>query len=147
MSTPRDWLDAAIGQAEKSWAEGGIPIGAVLVDAEGNVVARGHNRRVQDGDPTAHAEMVCIRAAGRRRDWHDLTMVSTLSPCAMCTGAIVLYGIRRVVIGENASYLGAEHWLRDEGVEIANLDDERCRALMGRLIAGKPDLWNEDIGA
>jgi len=139
-------ITAAIQQAEKSWREGGIPIGSALLDANGEVVSIGHNERVQSGDPTAHAEMVCLRHAGRRRDWKALTIVSTLSPCPMCTGAILLYGIPRVVIGENRTFLGAEHWLRERGVDLVHLDDARCVALMEQLLTQKPDLWAEDIG-
>jgi cytosine deaminase len=140
------WLDAAIEQARKSWSEGGIPIGAVLVDREGTIVARGHNERVQSGDPTAHAEIVCIRHAGRRRDWRELTLVSTLSPCPMCSGAAILFKIPEVVVGENRTFLGAEAWMRASGVEVTVLDDPRCVALMERLQRERPDLWAEDIG-
>jgi cytosine deaminase len=145
---PRDRhaLDAAIEQAEKSLAEGGIPIGAALMAPDGTIVARGHNERVQSGDPTAHAETVCVRHAGRRRDWHTLTMATTLSPCAMCTGTAVLHRIPRVVIGEHETFLGREDWLRAEGVQIVLADDPRCIELMRRFIAEHPDLWNEDIG-
>ena len=139
-------LESAIAMAEKSWAEGGIPIGSVLMTEEGEIVAEGHNERVQTGDPTAHAEMVCLRNAGRRRDWSDLTLVSTLSPCAMCTGTAVLYRVRRVVIGENGTFMGAEHWLREHEVETVVRQDERCIELMRRLQEDKPDLWAEDIG-
>src|SRR5215510_3788971 len=104
----RAGLDAAVRQAEKSRGEGGIPIGAALVAPDGRVVAAGHNLRVQTGDPTAHAETVCIRSAGRRRDWPELTLVSTLSPCIMCTGTALLYRIPRIIIGENRNFLGAE---------------------------------------
>ncbi len=139
-------LDEAIEQAEESWSEGGIPIGSVLLDAAGNVVARGHNRRVQDGDPTAHAEVVCVRNARRRRDWSSLTLVSTLSPCPMCSGTAILLRIPRVVIGENRSFMGAEEWMRGQGIELVLMDDERCVALMERMMREKPDLWAEDIG-
>jgi len=139
-------LDAAIEQARKSLGEGGIPIGAALLDARGVVVALGHNQRVQRGDPTAHAETVCIRNAGRRRDWHTLTMATTLSPCAMCTGTAVLYAIPRIVIGENRTFQGREDWLAAEGIAFRVLDDPRCVRLMERFIADRPDLWNEDIG-
>ena len=139
-------LDAAIQQAEKSLSEGGIPIGSVIATAGGEIIARGHNRRVQDDDPTAHAETVCIKAAGRRRDWHTLTLVSTLSPCAMCTGTAILHRIPRVIIGENRTFQGREDWLKAEGVEIEILDDHRCIGLMTDFIAARPDLWNEDIG-
>ena len=137
---------AAIEQAAKSWEEGGIPIGSVLVDSSGGIVARGHNERVQSGDPTAHAEVVCIRHAGRRRDWRTLTLVSTLSPCAMCSGTAVLFKIPRVIVGEHRTFLGAEDWMRSNGVDVIVLDDPRCVALMKRLTREKPDLWAEDIG-
>lgn len=152
MSNPKDqqnmniWMEAAIEQAEKSWSEGGIPIGAVLVDRTGNIIARGHNERVQSGDPTAHAEVVCIRHAGRRRDWHELTLVSTLSPCSMCSGTAILFRIPRVIIGENETFQGAEDWMVDQGIEVINLNHHRCIELMKRLQEQKPDLWNEDIG-
>ncbi len=139
-------LDAAYAQALKSASEGGIPIGAALMAPDGRIVAAGHNLRVQSGDPTAHAETVCIRNAGRRRDWHTLTLASTLSPCAMCSGTAVLHKIPRVVIGEHRTFLGREDWLKSEGIEVVVLDDPRCVALMERFIARYPDLWDEDIG-
>lgn len=139
-------LDAAIEQAEKGWREGGIPIGSVLLDAKGVIVARGHNQRVQSGDPTAHAEVDCIRKAGRRRDWRRLTLVSTLSPCPMCSGTAILFKIPRVIIGENRTFLGAEEWMRLQGIALHVVDDARCIALMERLQREKPDLWAEDIG-
>ncbi len=139
-------LDAAYEQAQKSLSEGGIPIGSALVTDSGAIVARGHNLRVQSGDSTAHAETVCIRNAGRRRDWHTLTLASTLSPCAMCSGTTVLHRIPRVVIGENTTFRGREDWMRDEGIEIVNLNDVRCIQMMRDFIAARPDLWDEDIG-
>lgn len=142
----REYLEVAIEQARKSWDEGGIPIGAVLVDEQGSVVARGHNERVQKGDPTAHAEIVCIRNAGRRRDWSRLTLVSTLSPCSMCSGAAILLKIPRVVIGENSTFEGAENWMKQNGTELQVINDGRCIALMRRLQSERPDLWAEDIG-
>lgn len=145
-SPHRQLLDAAIEQAEKSWREGGIPIGSVLANAAGEVVARGHNERVQSGDPTAHAEVVCIRNAGRRRDWKELTLVSTLSPCPMCSGTAVLFKIPRVIVGENRTFMGAEAWMRSNGIDVTVVDDERCIALMQRMQREKPDLWAEDIG-
>ena len=138
-------LDAAIAQAEKSLSEGGIPIGAALVTPAGEVVAASHNKRVQDGDTTAHGEMSCLRSAGRRRDWHTLTMATTLSPCAMCSGAAVLHRIPRIVIGENETFQGREDWLRDAGVELVLADDPRCVELMRTFIAEHPELWDEDI--
>ncbi|MSR44916.1 MAG: nucleoside deaminase [Phycisphaerales bacterium] len=139
-------LAAAIEQAEKGWCEGGIPIGSSLLNEEGEIVARGHNQRVQSGDPTAHAEVDCVRKAGRRRDWHRLTLVSTLSPCPMCSGTAILFKIPRVIIGENKTFLGAEEWMRASGVQLLVLDDPRCIALMERMKREKPDLWAEDIG-
>lgn len=139
-------LDAAYEQARKSKREGGIPIGSALVNRDGVIVALGHNLRVQSGDSTAHAETVCIRNAGRRRDWHTLILASTLSPCAMCSGTAVLHQIPRVVIGENKTFQGREDWLRAAKIEVVNLNDPRCIALMQEFIAAKPDLWNEDIG-
>jgi len=139
-------LDAAYAQACKSRDEGGIPIGSVLMNPAGEIVARGHNERVQSGDPTAHAETVCIRNAGRRRDWHTLTLASTLSPCAMCTGTAVLHRIPRVIIGEHSTFMGREDWLSGEGVEVILANDLRCIALMERFIDEHPELWNEDIG-
>jgi creatinine deaminase len=145
------WLSAAIEQAEKSWSEGGIPIGSVLVDPAGNggkgeIVARGHNLRVQSGDPTAHAEVTCVRNAGRRRDWNRLVLVSTLSPCPMCSGTAILFKIPRVIVGENRTFLGAEDWMRSNDISVSVLDDARCVALMERMKREKPDLWAEDIG-
>lgn len=145
------WLDAAIEQARKSWAEGGIPIGSVLADptsgsAKGSIIARGHNLRVQSNDPTAHAEVVCIRNAGRRRDWNCLTLVSTLSPCPMCSGTAILFKIPRVIVGENRTYLGAEDWMTRQGIDVIVLNDQRCIDLMERMKRERPELWAEDIG-
>jgi cytosine/creatinine deaminase len=146
-----EWLDAAVEQAEKSWSEGGIPIGSVLVDPEANggrgeIVARGHNLRVQTGDPTAHAEVTCVRNAGRRRDWHRLYLISTLSPCPMCSGTVILFRIPRVIVGENVTFVGAEDWMRMNGIDVLVREDRRCVELMKRLQREKPDLWAEDIG-
>jgi cytosine deaminase len=145
-SAIRQALDVAIEEAEASWEAGGIPIGSSLLDAHGSVIASGSNRRVQDGDPTAHAEMVCIRNAGRRRDLATTTLVSTLSPCSMCAGTAVLYRIPLVVIGEHRTFMGAEDWMRANGIELTVLDDPRCVALMERLQRERPELWAEDIG-
>lgn len=139
-------LEAAYQQAVKSLNEGGIPIGSALVMRTGVVVSLGHNMRVQSGDPTAHAETVCIRNAGRRRDWQDLILASTLSPCAMCTGTAVLYRIPTVVIGENKTFEGREDWLRAEGREVVLINDNRCIEMMRKFIKARPDLWDEDIG-
>jgi len=144
--TDRELLREAIAEARAGLREGGLPIGSVLANRSGRIVARGHNLRVQTGDPTAHAEVACIRNAGRRRDWAELTLVSTLSPCIMCTGTALLYRIPRVVIGENRNFLGAEDLFRERGVELVVLDDAECAAMMTEFVRSHPDLWDEDIG-
>ena len=144
--TDQELVREAYLEAKKGYDEGGLPIGSVLVDAKGEIVARGHNQRVQTGDPTAHAEVVCLRNAGRRRDWPELTLVSSLSPCIMCTGTTLLYRIPRVIVGENKNFLGAEDLFAARGVKLSVLQDADCIALMERFVREKPDLWNEDIG-
>jgi creatinine deaminase len=139
-------LQAALAEANAGLREGGLPIGSVLADRTGQIVARGHNLRVQSGDPTGHAETVCIRNAGRRRDWAELTLVSTLSPCIMCTGTALLYRIPLVVIGEHRNFLGAEDLFRERGVHLVVLDDADCIEIMANFVRQHPDLWNEDIG-
>ncbi len=140
----RGFMRAAVKEAERGFAEGGVPIGAALVE-DGAVVATGRNRRVQQGDPIAHGEMDCLRAAGRRRSYRGTTLYITLSPCMMCAGTIVQFGIPRVVVGENATFGGNEDFLRSRGVEVVVLDDERCKALMRRFQAERPEVWAEDI--
>ena len=142
----RELVREAYLEAKKGYDEGGLPIGSVLADAAGRIVARGHNLRVQTGDPTAHAEVACLRAAGRRRDWPELTLVSSLSPCVMCTGTTLLYRIPRVVVGENKNFLGAEDLFAARGVKVSVLQDPDCIELMACFVREKPDLWNEDIG-
>jgi cytosine deaminase len=145
---PRDpFLQAAIEQARESLAEGGIPIGSVLVH-EGRIIGRGHNRRVQTGSPIDHGEMNCLRNAGRlsARVYRDCALYTTLSPCPMCSGAILLYKIARVVAGENRTFLGAEEYLRANGVQVEVVQDEECIQLMTDFIQANPRLWNEDIG-
>jgi cytosine deaminase len=139
-------LQEAIEEAQKGLHEGGLPIGSVLADRQGQVVSRGHNLRVQTGDPTAHAETVCLRNAGRRRDWAELTLISTLSPCIMCTGTALLFRIPRVVIGENRNFQGAEDLFRQYGTSVVVLDDAECVRMMREFISAHADLWNEDIG-
>jgi cytosine deaminase len=146
MNNDRALLQEAVQEAKMGLRGGGLPIGSVLADRAGRIVARGHNLRVQTGDPTAHAETVCIRNAGRRRDWHELTLVSTLSPCIMCTGTALLYRIPRVIVAENRNFLGAEDLFRNRGVELVVLDDPECIQMMAEFIRQHPDLWNEDIG-
>jgi len=142
-----DFLTLAIEEAEAGRDEGGIPIGAVLVH-DGRIIGRGHNRRVQQGSPTLHGEMDALERAGRRRAsvYRASTMYTTLSPCAMCTGAILLYGIPRVVVGENGTFMGEEALLRSRGVQVEVVQDPRCIRLMEQFIAEHPELWNEDIG-
>ena len=139
-------LREALAEARLGMSEGGLPIGSVLADKHGQIVARGHNLRVQHGDPTAHAEVVCIRNAGRRRDWREMTLVSTLSPCVMCTGTALLFRIRRVVIGENRNFRGAEDLFAQNGVRLVLMDDPECVELMRKFVARHPELWQEDIG-
>ena len=141
------FLGAAIEEAERGLAEGGIPIGAVLVHA-GRIIGRGHNRRVQQQSATLHGEMDALERAGRQpaRVYRESIMYTTLSPCAMCTGAILLYGIPHVVIGENRTFMGDEDLLRARGVRVEVVQDARCIALMTRFIAEHPELWHEDIG-
>jgi cytosine deaminase len=141
------FLDAAVAEARQGLAEGGIPIGAVLVH-DGRIVGRGHNRRVQRGSVILHGEMDALEQAGRlpASVYRASTMVTTLSPCAMCSGAILLYGIPHVVVGENRTFLGEEGLLRERGVRVDVVQDEACIALMRRFIADHPALWNEDIG-
>ena len=141
------FMQAAIEEAERGLAEGGIPIGSVLVH-QGRILGRGHNRRVQNGSCVLHGEMDALENAGRQPAsvYRECTIYTTLSPCPMCSGAILLYGIPRVVIGENASFLGEEALLRSRGVELTVLDDPRCRELMAGFMRERPELWNEDIG-
>jgi cytosine/creatinine deaminase len=145
-NSTRQLLGEALAEARLGLHEGGLPIGSVLADSAGRAIARGHNLRVQTGDPTAHAEVVCIRNAGRRRDWNQLTLVSTLSPCVMCTGTALLFRIPIVIVGENRNFLGAEHLFAQAGVRLTVLNDSACIEMMRDFIANHPDLWNEDIG-
>jgi len=138
-------MDAAFAQAQKGFSEGGIPIGAVLARGA-RLLAAGHNRRVQFGDPIAHGEMDCLRTAGRLASYRDLTMFTTLSPCMMCAGTIIQFGIPRVIVGENRTFPGNEDFLRSRGVEVLVLDDARCVDLMERFQRAFPLVWQEDIG-
>jgi cytosine/creatinine deaminase len=146
MFDPQQLLAAALDEARLGLAEGGLPIGSVLATGDGEIVARGHNLRVQTGDPTAHAEVVCLRNARRRRDWSQLVLVSTLSPCIMCTGTALLFRIPQVIIGEHTNFLGAEKLFQQHGVATRVLDDPACISLMRLFIQAHPDLWKEDIG-
>jgi cytosine deaminase len=141
------FLQAAIDEARQGLAEGGIPIGSVIVLGD-EIIGRGHNRRVQRGSAILHGEMDALENAGRHpaRVYRDSTLYTTLSPCAMCSGAIVLYGIRSVVIGENRTFMGEEDWLRSHGVHLDVVQNAECTAMMREFIQNHPDLWNEDIG-
>jgi len=146
MANPdhRHYLQLALAEASLSYDEGGLPIGAVMTE-NGQLVAVGHNQRVQNGDPTAHGEMDCLRKAGRRPHYRNTTLYTTLSPCMMCAGTIVQFGIPTVVIGENESFKGNIQFLKAHGVEVLLMDDAGCKALMQKFICEKPDLWDEDI--
>jgi creatinine deaminase len=137
-------LRLAYDEAEAGYKEGGCPIGSVLARG-GEVLAQGRNQRVQNGDPIAHGEMDALRKAGRQKTYRDTTLYTSLSPCMMCSGTIIQFGIPRVVIGENVNFGGNEDFLRSKGIEVIVVDDPACRALMYRFIEEKPELWAEDI--
>lgn len=141
------FMQAAIAEARQGLAEGGIPIGSVIVH-RGRIISRGHNRRVQQGSAILHGEMDAFENAGRQPAsvYREAVLYTTLSPCAMCSGAILLYGIGKVVIGENRTFMGEEALLRSRGVQVEVLDDAECVSLMSQFIASQPQLWNEDIG-
>jgi cytosine deaminase len=145
--TMDEFMAAALEEARQGLAEGGIPIGSVLV-LDGKIVGRGHNRRVQKGSPTLHAEMDCLENAGRlkAKDYQRAVLYSTLSPCDMCSGTALLYKIPRVIIGENKTFQGPEDYVRSRGVELVILNLPECISLMEEFIAARPELWNEDIG-
>lgn len=141
------FMQAAIEEAKKGLQEGGIPIGSVIVH-NNNIIGRGHNKRVQQGSVVLHGEMDAFEHAGRQPAavYQQCTLYTTLSPCPMCTGAILLYGIPKVVIGENETFMGSEELLRQNGVEVIMVDSQECKEMMRQFIADKPTLWNEDIG-
>lgn len=139
------FMEEAYKLAKKSFDEGGLPIGAVLV-RDGEIIGRGHNQRVQNGDPIAHGEMDCLRNAGRQKTYKDTVLYTTLSPCMMCSGTMVQFGVPRVVIGENRNFGGNEQFLEANGIEVEILDHSKCIALMEELKETKPELWAEDIG-
>jgi len=141
------FMDAAVAEARQGYDEGGIPIGSVIV-WRGEIIGRGHNRRLQRGSPTLHGEMDALENAGRRAAsvYRESILYTTLSPCPMCSGAILLYGIPRVIVGEHRTFLGEEGLLRARAVDVQVLDDVRCVELMARFIAERPEVWNEDIG-
>jgi len=140
-------LAVAFEEAQLGLAEGGLPIGAAIFRRDGTLVGRGHNRRVQQNDPSVHGETDAFRNAGRQRSYRDLIMVTTLAPCWYCSGLVRQFGFRTVVIGESVNFSGGEQWLRELGVEVVDLADPACMAMMRGYIAAHPAVWNEDIGA
>ena len=145
MSQPDEFMQAAIAEARKGRSEGGIPIGSALA-RDGKLLAAGHNKRVQDNDPVTHAEIDCLRQAGRIGSFHGTVLYSTLMPCYLCAGAVVQFGIKKVIVGENRTFQGAEEFMKSHGVEVVNLDLPECVEMMREFIAAHPELWNEDIG-
>lgn len=145
MDTVDEFMREAINQARKSLAEDGIPIGSVLV-RDGKIIGRGHNRRVQHGDPTAHGEIDCLRNAGRQTTYRDTVIYSTLMPCAMCAGAVVQFGIAKVIAGENRTFSSSSDFMRGNGVEVVDLDNDECFDLLLQFRTKFPTVWNEDIG-
>jgi cytosine/creatinine deaminase len=140
-----EFIRAAIDEALQGLSEGGIPIGSVLI-RDGKIIGRGHNKRVQDGDPVTHAEIDCLRNAGRVGSYHNTVLYSTLMPCYLCAGAVVQFGIKKVFAGENETFAGAKEFMESHGVEVVNVDSEECKAMMRKFIAENPKLWFEDIG-
>ena len=141
-----DMLAVALEEARQGFAEGGIPIGAALFTRSGILVGRGHNRRVQHGDPSAHGETDAFRRAGRQRSYRNLVMATTLAPCWYCSGLVRQFRIGALVVGESRTFPGGLEWLRENGIEVIDLDNQECRELMESYIAANPDVWNEDIG-
>ena len=149
MSAAPDYqsmLAVAVAEARQGLAEGGIPIGAALFDRQGRLLGRGHNRRVQEGDPSVHGETDAFRKAGRQRTYRDKIMVTTLAPCWYCSGLVRQFGISRVVIGEARTFSGGHGWLAEHGVEVIDLHSEECVRLLAGYIQAHPEIWNEDIG-
>jgi creatinine deaminase len=143
---PAAMLAVALAEARKGLAEGGIPIGAAIFDSAGRLVGAGHNRRVQNGDPSLHGETDAFRNAGRQRSYCNLIMVTTLAPCWYCSGLVRQFGFRTLVVGESRNFQGGVEWLRSLGVNVIDLDSEECASLLARYIAKNPEVWNEDIG-
>ena len=139
-------LRTAYEEAQLGLAEGGLPIGAAIFHRHGTLISRGHNRRVQQGDPSIHGETDAFRNAGRQRSYRDLIMVTTLAPCWYCSGLAKQFGFQTVVVGESVNFSGGEHWLREQGIEVVDLADDDCIRMMRAFIAEHPALWNEDIG-
>lgn len=144
---PHKLLEVALHEARVSRAEGGIPIGAAIFTREGRLLGSGHNRRVQDGDPSAHGETDAFRKAGRQRSYRDLILVTTLAPCWYCSGLVRQFGFRTVIVGESRTFQGGITWLRELGVEVIDLDSQPCFDVLAAFLREHPDLWNEDIGS
>ena len=146
MDVMKNLMAVAVQEAKQGYNEGGVPVGAVIASENGEIIAQGHNMHHQNSDPTSHGETQCVRNAGRRRDWKDLTLVTTLSPCSMCSGLAVLLNFKRVVVGDRQSYNGKTKWLEEAGISVVFLDDYNCVQLMDTMLRERPALWNEDIG-
>lgn len=142
----QEMLDVAIEEAKLGLAEGGIPIGAALFDHEGNLLGRGHNRRVQENDPSIHGETDAFRKAGRQKSYRDKIMVTTLAPCWYCSGLVKQFKIGTVVVGESTNFYGGIEWLRENNIEIIDLNSDECKKMLSEFIAKNPEIWNEDIG-
>lgn len=140
----KKFLRAAYQEAYEGYQQGGVPVGAVMVEG-GKIIARGRNKRVQENDPVMHGETDCLRTAGIRSDYSDVDLYTTLSPCMMCSGAIVHFGVKRVVVGEDVNFSGNIKFLRDHGVDVVLMDDPECKSLMAKFIEERPDIWFEDI--
>ena len=139
-------LEVALTEARAGLAEGGIPIGAAIFGGNGELISSGHNRRVQNSDPSVHGETDAFRRAGRQRSYREMTMVTTLAPCWYCSGLVRQFGFRRVIVGESETFRGGIDWLRENGVEVVDLNSATCKELLGGFIAAHPEVWNEDIG-
>jgi cytosine/creatinine deaminase len=146
MTNDREMLAVAVEEARLGLAEGGVPVGGALFGADGTLLGRGHNRRVQDDDPSVHGETAAFKNAGRQRSYRGTTMATTLSPCWFCSGLVRQFGISRVVIGEAQTFYGGHDWLAENGVEVVLLDDPECVQMMTDFIAARPEVWFEDIG-
>ncbi|RTE87094.1 MULTISPECIES: nucleoside deaminase [Gammaproteobacteria] len=144
--TEQDMLDVALKEARRGYEEGGVPVGAALFDEDGSLLGKGRNRRVQDNDPSVHGETDAFRKAGRQTNYRNKTLVTTLAPCWYCSGLIRQFNIGTVVVGESRNFSGHLEWLREAGVNVIELNDERCIELMADFIERRPDIWNEDIG-
>jgi cytosine/creatinine deaminase len=140
-----DFMAEAIAEAKQGLSEGGIPIGSVIIK-DGKIVGKGHNKRVQDSDPVTHAEIDCLRNAGRIGNYQETTLYSTLMPCYLCAGAVVQFGIKKVIVGESETFAGAKEFMESHGVEVIDLNLDECKQIMRKFIQEKPELWNEDIG-